>query len=72
MIYRETIIIVIFYILNIVVLTIEIVSIIDIVLTVEIVSIEDTLIIFKNIVVVLIVRFVFAEVLFIVNIIEKN
>ena len=65
MIYRETIIIVIFYILNIVVLTIEIVSIIDIVLIAEIVSIKDTLVTFKNIVVILTVRFVPAEVLFV-------
>ena len=76
MIYRKTIIIVIFYILDIVVLIAEIVSTIDIelivrfvsaivVLIAEIVSIKDTSIIFKNIVVVLTVRFVFVEVLFV-------
>ena len=58
--------------LDIVVLIVEIVFTIDIVLIVEIVSAEDTLIIFENIVVVLIVRFVLAEVLFIVNIVEKD
>ena len=65
MIYRKTIIIVILYILDIVVLTIEIVSTIDIILIIEIVSTKDFLIIFKNIVIVLTVRFVFAEVLFV-------
>ena len=54
--------------LDIVILTIEIISIIDIVLTVEIVSIKDSLITFRDIIIVLTVRFVFAEVLFIVNI----
>ena len=68
MIYRETIIIAIFYILDIVVLTTEIISTIDIVLTIEIVSIKDPLITFKDIVVVLIIEFVFAEVLFIVSV----
>ena len=68
MVYRETIIIAIFYMLDIVVLTIEIVSTIDIVLTVEIVSIKDLFTTFKNIVIVLIMKFVFAKVLFIVNI----
>ena len=53
--------------LDIVVLTIEIVSAINIVLVIEIVSIKDFLIIFKDIVVMLTVRFVFAKVLFIVN-----
>ena len=74
MVYRETIIIVIFYILDIVVLAIEIVSAIDIVLIAEIVSAEDPLITFKNIVVVLIVEFVFAKVLFVVfmSAIEKS
>ena len=72
MIYREIIIIVIFYILNIVVLTTKIVFAIDIVLTAEIVSAKDILITFENIVIVLIIRFVFAKVLFIVNIIEKD
>ena len=72
MAYREAIIIVIFCILNMVVLTIEIVSTIDIVLIAEIVFIKDILIIFENIVVVLIVRFVLAKVLFIVNIVEGD
>ena len=58
--------------LDIVVLAIEIVSAIDIVLTAEIVSAEDILITFENIVVVLIVGFVLAEVLFIVDIVEKS
>ena len=58
--------------LDIVVLTIEIVSTIDIVLTAEIVPAKDTLITFKNIVVVLTVRFVLAEVLFIVSVIEGD
>ena len=80
MIYREIIIIVIFYMLNIVILTIEIVLIIDVVLAARIVSIKDILIIFKNIVIMLIAGFVPAKVLFIINIlfvvfvntIEKN
>ena len=72
MAYKETIIIVIFYILDIVVLTIEIVSAIDIVLITEIVSAKDTLITFESIVVILIVKFVLAKVLFIVSIIERN
>ena len=58
--------------LDIVVLTTKIVCAIDIVLTVEIVSAEDILITFENIVVVLIVKFVLAKVLFIVNIIEGD
>ena len=76
MVYREAIIIAIFYILDIVVLIIEIVSTIDIELIVEfvfaivvliagIVFIKDILIIFKSVVVVLIVKFVLAEVLFV-------
>ena len=76
MIYSETIIIAIFYILDIVVLIIEIVSTIDVILIIEfvstivvlaaeIVSAEDTLIIFKDIIIVFTVRFVFAEVLFV-------
>ena len=65
MAYRETIIIVIFYILDIIVLTIEFVSIIDIVLIIKIVSTRDILIIFKNIVVVLTLGFIFAKVLFV-------
>ena len=58
--------------LDIVVLATGIVSIIDIVLTAEIVSIEDPLITFRNIVIVLTVEFVLAEVLFIVSIIEGD
>ena len=71
--------------LNIVVLIAKIMSAIDVVLITKvvstiviliarIVSIKDTLITFKNIVIVLTVRFVLAEVLFVVfiNIIEKN
>ena len=76
MIYREAIIIVIFYILDIVVLITEIVSTIDIeliikfvstivVLTAKIVFAKDTLITFENIVVVLTVKFVLVEVLFV-------
>ena len=72
MVYRKIIIIAIFCILDIVVLTIEIVSTIDIVLIVEIVSIRDPLITFRDIVVVLTVRFVLAEVLFIVSIVEGD
>ena len=62
--------------LDIVVLTIEIVSIIDVVLIAKVISIivmliakivstKDILVIFENIVVVLTVKFVFAEVLFV-------
>ena len=72
MVYRKIIIIAIFCILDIVVLTTEIVSAIDVVLIVEIVSIRDPLITFRDIVVVLTVRFVLAEVLFIVSIVEGD
>ena len=65
MAYKKAIIIVIFYILDIVILTIEIVSTIDIVLIIEIVSIKDISIIFKSVVVVLILRFMPAKVLFV-------
>ena len=76
MLYRKIIIIVKSYILDIVVLIIEIVPTIDVVLIVEFVSIvvmliaeivstKDTLIIFKNIVVILTMRFVPAKVLFV-------
>ena len=65
MIYRKIIIIAIFYILDIVVLTIEFVFIIDIVLIIEIVSIGNIFIIFKSVVIVLILRFVLAKVLFV-------
>ena len=72
MIYKEIIIIIIFYIFNIVVLTIEIVFAINVMLTAEIVFTEDTLITFKSVVIVLIVRFVFARVLFIVSVIKGD
>ena len=83
MLCRETIIIAIFCILDFVVLIIEIVSAIDVVLIEEfmftivvlaarIVSAENILITFKNIIVVLIVGFVPAEVLFIVDIVETS
>ena len=72
MAYRKTIIIVISYMLNVVVLTIGIVSTIDIVLIAEIVSIEDSSITFRSVVVILTVGFVLAEVLFIVSIIEGD
>ena len=72
MIYRKIIIIVIFYILDIVVLTTEIVSATDIVLTIEIVSIEDPSITFRDIVIVLTIRFVLAKMLFIVSVVEGD
>ena len=65
MAYRETIIIVIFYILDIVVLAIEFILIIDIVLIAGIVSIRDILVISKNIVIIFIVEFVLAKELFV-------
>ena len=76
MIYREIIIIVIFYILDIVVLIAEIVSTICVVLIAKVVSTivvliagivfaKDTLITFKSVVVVLTVRFILVEVLFV-------
>ena len=71
MIYREIIIIVIFYILNIVVLAIEIVSTIDIILIAKIVFAKNIPFTFENIVIVLIVKFVLAKVLF-VNILFVN
>ena len=54
--------------LNIVVLTIEIVSIIGVVLAARIVFTRDMFIIFRGIVVILIAGFVLAKVLFIVDI----
>ena len=68
MAYRKIIIIAIFYILDIVVLTIEIVSITGVILVAGIVLAKSTLIIFRDIVVVLIAGFMLAKVLFIVNI----
>ena len=43
-----------------------------VILVARIISIKDILITFKNIVIVLIVKFVFAEVLFVIDIIEIN
>ena len=51
--------------LGVVVLTIRFVSTINIVLIIEIVSTKDILVIFKSVVVILIVRFIFAKVLFV-------
>ena len=65
MVCRKVIIIAIFYIFDIVILAIEFVFIIDIVLIIEIVFTKDTLITFRGIVIVLILRFVFAKVLFV-------
>ena len=76
MIYRETIIIIIFYILDIVVLIIEIVFAIDVVLIAKvvftiviliagIVLAKDTFVTFRDIIIMLTVRFVLAEVLFV-------
>ena len=65
MVYRKIIIIVIFYILDIIVLAIEFMSTIGIVLIVGIVSTKDTLIIFKSVVIMLIVEFMSAGVLFV-------
>ena len=58
--------------LNIIILIIEFIFTIDIVLIAKIVFIKDTLIIFRDIIIVLIAGFVSTKVLFIVSIIIKT